>query len=1234
MMRVPTVVALATVAVTTGGSAGGRAADCFGLGGTGGQHILTRYCPMWKEPNMTAQCIECVNNHWDKLKQNCTRAQTTKKCQNSPTPAPPPAPLPPLPPDPSAARPHILLWVVDDQGWANVGYHNPGNVHTPMTDEIAMAGVKLDRHYTYRWCAPTRSALMTGRLPYHVFQTTNHVHRGFHMLPAKLKQVGYATHQLGKWHLGNLAPWMTPVGRGYDTSLGYLSGGEDHYTQFQKTANVFGCTGVDLYASDQPAHGQNGSYASFTYARAAVQLLDEHNASVPFFLYMALQVMHAPQQVPEEFSNLYAKVHSPDYAIMNGMASAADAVLDNVTSKLRAKGMWDHLLLIYTSDNGGPAGQLSSGHSGNNFPLRGGKTNLFEGGVRVVAFAGGGFIPRAARGSTLRGYVHVCDWYHTLIKLAGGEPSDDVAGLPPTDSLDMWPWLSGQSVSSPRTQMMLSSEHGVQDASLPKDNDWNGALIVEQYKLILGRQTYGFWQALDYPNATTNHSAEQPVDCGSGGCLFDIIDDPSEYHDLAKKMPDKLAELFALFVKLNDTSFEAARIPTDEQQCEAYVGSHGGFLGPYLKGEDDGEILYEEADALEDFDCTGAHALAVGVGTHANGYAFYTVSTAKECCILCNDDANCGHFVFRSSADVGFELAADAPCHLKPGSASGLAFDCPECTSGGTGVPGASPPIPPPYPPPTPAPKGSPNLLLLFPDEWRYDWAGFEYNHTSSADTRIPLHLPVTASVAARGTRFTQAYVPAPVCAPSRSCLASAREYDAAGVLSNFANDYPASQPTFYGLLRSVGYHTMTTGKDDLTKATQIGSTVDYAGCADCVAGDGRYHLNSLGFSDGLRACGKMDVVNQASPHEMYGYFLRNQSLETEAGQALTGWDGHRACMVTKANKSLCDRDSFPNELYEDDWTASNAIALLRRRPRGKPWMLHVSFPGPHPPFLVTADARGAVAGRYWPQPADNPKNVSTVGGNCNATGEPDGTDVRCNYAAEIENLDALFAHVLAEVDAQGEANNTIVCISSDHGDMLGDHGGAAKSKPWQGSASVPLMCAGPGIAAGKVVTRPVSTLDVAGTFMELGGATPAPNMTTVSLMRLMAEKPTTSPAAASGTASREVDTYRSFVASGLDNWRMVVQQHEPPGLAAVGSYKLICCAGTCPNSPSSTPPPVKGYTLLLIHVEADAFDMIDLSRDPTYALVVGAMLPLLPPPYAEACEGVFSAVTNRKIAG
>ena len=296
--------------------------------------------------------------------------------------------------------------------------------------------------------------------------------------------------------------------------------------------------------------------------------------------------MHAPQEVPSRFSSLYdPSTYSDDYAIMNGMAAAADEVLGNVTAALQVKRMWNTTLLVYTSDNGGPAGELSSGHSGNNFPLRGGKTNLFEGGVRVVAFVTGGFVPAAVRGETRMGYIHACDWYHTMIKLAGGQPADDQTeqGLPQSDSINMWPYLINNVTSSPRTEILLSSEPSpVDHGKLPPNHDWNGALIVGPYKLILGQQSYGFWQAPRYPNATTNHSAELPVECGASGCLFNIVDDPSEYHDLAQAMPAKRRELMDTFVERNRTLFQAPRMATDKKACEAYVTKNGGFLGPYF----------------------------------------------------------------------------------------------------------------------------------------------------------------------------------------------------------------------------------------------------------------------------------------------------------------------------------------------------------------------------------------------------------------------------------------------------------------------------------------------------------------------------------------------------------------------------------------------------------------------------------------------------------------------------
>ena len=99
----------------------------------------------------------------------------------------------------------------------DAGYNNPANVKTPTADSLASDGITLHRHYTFQWCAPTRAAFMTGRLPYHVLQTTNHVDRGFSMLPAKLKQVGYQTHQIGQKQ--NHATTMPPLCHHHATTM-------------------------------------------------------------------------------------------------------------------------------------------------------------------------------------------------------------------------------------------------------------------------------------------------------------------------------------------------------------------------------------------------------------------------------------------------------------------------------------------------------------------------------------------------------------------------------------------------------------------------------------------------------------------------------------------------------------------------------------------------------------------------------------------------------------------------------------------------------------------------------------------------------------------------------------------------------------------------------------------------------------------------------------------------------
>jgi arylsulfatase I/J len=504
--------------------------------------------------------------------------------------------LPAAAPRTGAPRPHIVLFVVDDLGHANVGFSGhtaPDNTHTPHFDAAASSGIVLQRHYTFRWCAPTRAALMTGREPYHVLQATTYVSGGMNMIPAKLAQVGYATHQVGKWHQGCLLPWMTPAGRGFNSSFGFLEGGEDHYTHRVGAKAGFGCAGTDLWDTSAPANKPhyNGTYSAFLYNDRVQSIISQHDAARPLFLYVATQDAHAPDEAPSVYSHPFRKhdEFTPAYAIYNGMAAAADDLFGNMTTALKAKGMWNNTLVVMTSDNGGPASVTTSGLAANNWPYRGGKKTDFEGGIRVAAFVSGGFVPLVARGTVRGGYVHAADWFPTFCTLGGGVDCNDTATaakrkVPAVDGSDMWAYLSGKVASSPRTEIMVSrcehpNQHKIPDSKLSPD--CSGALISKNHKLVLGAQYYGFWQGPVYPNASTDHSTfDHFVDCGLG-CVFDIEKDPAETVDLAKANPDLLQLLRARFFELNATQFDAPRLGTDTARCEKYAAAHDGCLGPY-----------------------------------------------------------------------------------------------------------------------------------------------------------------------------------------------------------------------------------------------------------------------------------------------------------------------------------------------------------------------------------------------------------------------------------------------------------------------------------------------------------------------------------------------------------------------------------------------------------------------------------------------------------------------------
>ena len=527
-------------------------------------------------------------------------------------------------------------------------------------------------------------------------------------------------------------------------------------------------------------------------------------------------------------------------------------------------------------------------------------------------------------------------------------------------------------------------------------------------------------------------------------------------------------------------------------------------------------------------------------------------------------------------------------------------------------------------PPLQPAPLGGdaakhgsqPNILLLMPDQWRWDWDG-----AHEAKLRVP-HL---ASLQRLGTSFPQgATVPSPVCAPSRACFASLREYDDAGVANNLESDYPVDkQPTYFSALQDAGYHTMVAGKDDLTKKTRLGSTLGRHN----FNAKSTYNADHLGFSDSRRCLGKRDVFHAfPKPGDPFGHFLSTRTVNGH-----NAFDVNAACLnFPGSDPKLCkDRKSHPQAMYQDDWTADQAVELLENAPTDKPWFLWVSFPGPHDPFDVTGPMAAAVDGLEWPASVDPTLTEKKT----KSGGFPSYSNTRANYATEIENLDRLFGVVFEGTRARGHtlAHDMIVCVCSDHGEMLNDHRAMGKLLPWQGSLNVPLVCAGPGIKRNSSLDLPVALLDLGATFLDIAGAKQARGTSARSFRGLLeGDDPATrnrtivhsglqsSDFKASNGRSSDLmvssgfggapNASRAARRSKLERWFSDSTITSPLGdfswrtatLERPGGhiYKLVCCKGKCPSAPSNVgPPDADGYTRLLYDTAADPYDMNDIRK-------------------------------------
>ncbi|KAJ8610168.1 hypothetical protein CTAYLR_008744 [Chrysophaeum taylorii] len=507
------------------------------------------------------------------------------------------------------SRPHIVILLADNVGWASVGFHRPPElpareVHTPNIDALAAEGMELARAYWYKFCSPSRSALLSGRLPFHV-NTFNDdptmvgqgIPVGMTLMPEVLKRAGYATHFVGKWHVGMASrSKQIPVARGFDSSLGYFHSNNNYYDSRRGQ----GCgVAVDLWDGEAPSRLNGTDYEERFFCDRTVKIVREHDPASPLFAYHAFHTSCVGWNATTDDLNLqpawdwYAKfpfIDDDDRRKNVAMVALMDACVGRIVGELKATGLWARSLVVWSSDNGGA---VHAGGGSNVYPLKGGYFNNWEGGIRAPALLAGGFLSmsKIRTPAVLEGFVHAADWLSTFAYLAGVDPTDEAAraaGLPPIDSLNVWPLITGANRTSPRVEWPLtplSERFGEEHTELVGGD---AAYMLAPYKLIVGDKiAQANWCGQIHPNTSVLwDSVNDFTNCswapdeGKYGCLYDVVDDPTEHHDLAALMPEKAYELYTRLRDAQARFFDPDRGPPQEAACR--LANTSGWWQPWL----------------------------------------------------------------------------------------------------------------------------------------------------------------------------------------------------------------------------------------------------------------------------------------------------------------------------------------------------------------------------------------------------------------------------------------------------------------------------------------------------------------------------------------------------------------------------------------------------------------------------------------------------------------------------
>lgn len=440
-----------------------------------------------------------------------------------------------------AKRPNVILIMVDDMGWGDLGCYPKGAewgeeayTPTPNIDALAKAGTKFTQAYaTCMVSSPSRAAMMTGRYQqsfgfYEFEDTVAELPAGVRLMPELLKGAGYKTGMVGKWHVST-AEGSVPWKRGFDYYFGFLAGQHEYFdASLGQTYHGVG-NAADAYTYENGKPVEKVKYLTEEFTDRAIGFLERTKAEgAPFFLYVAYNAPHTPMQVPWEFLKKYVekrvdgKPTSRDIA--RAMIECLDVNVGRLTERLKELGLEKDTMVIFTSDNGGsdagPGAVLQ--HNGG---LKGRKSTYYEGGVRVpfiMKWPG-----RVAEGAVFEGVTSHMDVCATALGLAGVEAPKEMTGV------DLMPFLSGEKKGAPHERLFWTLSN--------LNHHW--AVREGNWKLILE----------DTDPATIGKKfSKTGVKRVFEVQLYDLAADPLETKNLIKEKPEvakRLRGLLDEFVK-------------------------------------------------------------------------------------------------------------------------------------------------------------------------------------------------------------------------------------------------------------------------------------------------------------------------------------------------------------------------------------------------------------------------------------------------------------------------------------------------------------------------------------------------------------------------------------------------------------------------------------------------------------------------------------------------------------